>query len=104
MAKRPRRNHSSTFKAKVALAAIKGDKTIVELSEQFDVHANQITQLKNQLLERAAEAFGGSDSKDPCRYQNATCQDRGARARERFFRRRARHQPRQRLLPAATGQ
>ena len=64
MAKRPRRNHSSTFKAKVALAAIKGDKTIVELSEQFDVHANQITQLKNQLLERAAEAFDGSDSKD----------------------------------------
>ena len=46
MAKRPRRNHSPAFKAKVALAAIKGDKTLVELSEQFDVHANQITQWK----------------------------------------------------------
>jgi transposase len=42
MAKRPRRNHSPAFKAKVALTAIKGDKTLVELSEQFDVHANQI--------------------------------------------------------------
>ena len=57
MAKRPRRNHSSAFKAKVALAAIKGDKTLVELSEHFDVHANQITQWKNQLLERAEDAF-----------------------------------------------
>ena len=43
MANRPRRNHSPNFKAKVALAAIKGDKTLVELSENFDVHANQIT-------------------------------------------------------------
>ena len=42
MAKRPRRNHSPNFKAKVALAAVKGDKTLVELSEYFDVHANQI--------------------------------------------------------------
>jgi len=65
MAKRPRRNHSSAFKGKVALAAIKGDKTIVELSEQFDVHANQITQWKNQLLERAGEAFDGSGPKEP---------------------------------------
>ena len=65
MAKRPRRNHSSAFKAMVALAAIKGDKTIVELSEQFDVHANQITQWKNQLLERASDAFDGNSSKEP---------------------------------------
>ena len=65
MAKRSRRNHSSAFKAKVALAAIKGDKTLVELSEYFDVHANQITQWKNQLLERAADAFDGSGSKEP---------------------------------------
>ena len=64
MAKRPRRNHSPAFKAKVALAAIKGDKTIVELSEQFDVHANQITQWKNQLLERAEDAFEGSGKKE----------------------------------------
>jgi transposase len=44
----------------VALAAIKGDKTVAELSQQFDVHANQITQWKNQLLERAGVVFEGS--------------------------------------------
>ena len=65
MAKRPRRNHSPAFKAKVALAAVKGDKTLVELSEYFDIHANQITQWKTQLLERAADAFDGAGSKEP---------------------------------------
>jgi transposase len=43
MSKRPRRNHSAAFKAKVALAAIKGDRTIAQLADQFDVHPNQIT-------------------------------------------------------------
>ena len=65
MAKRPRRNHSPAFKAKVALAAVKGDKTLVELSEYFDIHANQITQWKTQLLERARDAFDGAGSKEP---------------------------------------
>ncbi len=65
MAKRPRRNHSPVFKAKVALAAVKGDKTLVELSEYFDIHANQITQWKTQLLERARDAFDGAGSKEP---------------------------------------
>ena len=51
MSRRPRRNHSASFKAKVALAAVKGDKTLAELAEQFDVHPNQITQWKTQLLE-----------------------------------------------------
>jgi transposase len=55
--KRPRRNHAPGFKAKVALAALKGDKTLPELAQQFDVHPNQITQWKAQLLERAAEIF-----------------------------------------------
>ena len=59
MSRRPRRNHSPAFKAKVALAAIKGEKTLTELAEQFDVHANQITSWRTQLLEGAAEVFGG---------------------------------------------
>ena len=58
MSRRPRRNHSATFKAKVALAAIRGDKTLAELASQFDVHPNQITQWKAHLLDRAAQAFG----------------------------------------------
>ena len=58
MTKRPRRNHSPAFKAKVALAAIKGEKTLSELAEQFDVHPNQITTWKSQLLEGAAGVFG----------------------------------------------
>ena len=48
--RRPRRNHSSEFKAKVALAAIQGDLTMSELVKKFDVHANQITEWKKQLL------------------------------------------------------
>jgi transposase len=60
MPRRPRRNHSPAFKSKVALAAVKGDKTISELSQQFDVHPNQITQWKTQLLERMSVVFEGS--------------------------------------------
>ncbi len=58
MAKRPRRNHSPAFKAKVALAAVRGDKTLAELAQQFDVHPNQITQWRSQLLDNAAGVFG----------------------------------------------
>ena len=58
MTRRPRRNHSAQFKAKVALAAVRGEKTLSELASQFDVHPNQITQWKTQLLERAGEVFG----------------------------------------------
>ena len=60
MTKRTRRNHSAGFKAKVAVAALKGDKTLAELSQQFDVHANQVTEWKRQLVERASDVFGGA--------------------------------------------
>ena len=55
--KRPRRNHAATFKAKVALAALRGDKTLAELAQQYDVHPNQIVQWKTQLQERATDLF-----------------------------------------------
>jgi len=55
--KNKRRNHSAAFKAKVALAAIKGDKTIAELASEYEVHPNQITQWKKQLLESLPELF-----------------------------------------------
>jgi len=57
MSKRPRRNHSPAFKAKVALDALKGDQTIVELAERYQVHPNQITEWKKQLLAHAEEVF-----------------------------------------------
>jgi transposase len=65
MSRRPRRNHSAAFKAKVALAAIKGDKTLAELASQFDLHPNQITQWKTQLTETAEELFGGGQTSEP---------------------------------------
>ena len=57
--KRIRRNHAPGFKAKVAIAAIKGDKTLAELAEQFDVHPNQVSEWKQQLQESAAGVFDG---------------------------------------------
>ena len=59
MTKRIRRNHSGAFKAKVAMAALKGDRTLAELAQAFDVHANQITQWRTELLEGAAGVFDG---------------------------------------------
>ena len=58
MKRRPRRNHSPAFKAKVAIAAINGDRTLAQLAEQFDVHPNQITIWKAQLEGGAADVFG----------------------------------------------
>ena len=58
MTRRPRRNHTAAFKAKVALAALTGDKTLAELAQQFDVHPNQITDWKTRMQEGAASVFG----------------------------------------------
>jgi len=68
MTKRTRRNHTPAFKAKVALAALKSDRTIAQLAEQFDVHPNQISSWKDQLLAGAADVFersGSAKSSDP---------------------------------------
>jgi transposase len=67
MAKRSRRNHGAVFKAKVALEAIKGDQTLVELAERFQVHPNQIAEWKKYLLEKASEVFekGNHSEKEP---------------------------------------
>jgi len=65
MSRRTRRNHSPAFKAKVALAAVKGDATLAELAKRFDVHANQIATWKEQLVASAAGAFGGEAKAEP---------------------------------------
>ena len=65
MTKRIRRNHNPAFKAKVALAAVKGDKTLAELAQKFDVHPNQITTWRSQLLEGAAGIFGSDGHTEP---------------------------------------
>ena len=58
MSKRPRRNHSPGFKAKVALTAVKGEKTLTELAQQYDVHPNLINQLAGTIAGGAAAVFG----------------------------------------------
>ena len=55
--RRPRRNHTAAFKAKVAVAALKDDKTLAELAEKFDIHANQIAEWRTRLLEGAVGVF-----------------------------------------------
>ena len=65
MSRRPRRNHSAIFKAKVALDAIKAERTLAELAKVHDVHPNQIVDWKNQLLDRAASVFGAESATPP---------------------------------------
>jgi transposase len=61
MPRRPRRNHSAAFKAKVAMEALKEEQPIITIAERFDVHPNQITRWKRQLLEGAPAVFGESE-------------------------------------------
>ena len=65
MTRRPRRNHSPAFKAKVAVAAIKGEKTMIELAQEFDVHPNQIKQWRDQLLEGATGGLREAPNAEP---------------------------------------
>jgi|APSaa5957512535_1039671.scaffolds.fasta_scaffold16110_4 putative transposase len=64
MSRRPRRNHTAAFKAKVALEAAREEQTLTELAQRFDLHPNQITQWKNQLLQRTTEVFAKSSKPD----------------------------------------
>ena len=75
--RRPRRNHSPAFKARVALEAIRGEKTIAEIAAHHEVHATQVTAWKTELLENAAAVFGG------------TCWRRTIRSASGIFRRRS---------------
>jgi transposase len=65
MTKRTRRTHAPSFKAKVALAAIKGEKTLAELAQQYDVHPNQITAWKAHVVEAASGLFGAASDPTP---------------------------------------
>ena len=60
MSRRPRRNHSATFKAKVAIEALGDGKTIADIAHKHDVHPNQVTEWRRMLIERAAGVFGGA--------------------------------------------
>lgn len=64
MTRRPRRNHSAAFKARVALEAVKGERTLADLAQQYDVHPNQITTWRAQLLEGASDVFEAGPAKD----------------------------------------
>jgi len=65
MPRRPRRNHSPAFKAKVALEALKGEEPVIVIAERFDVHPNQNTKWKRQRQENAASVFGETDEEKP---------------------------------------
>jgi hypothetical protein len=91
MARRPRRNQGAQFKARVALAAIRGEKTLTELTEQFDVHPHPITEWKSSCLSVPRKCSAGlRASRSPAGgCESAARKDRAVGAGERFFGRRA---------------
>lgn len=64
MTKRKRRNHAPSFKAEVAMAAIRGEKTMVEIAQEYDVHPNQIQDWKKRLITEAEQLFEGCNHRD----------------------------------------
>ena len=95
MTRRKRRNHGSAFKAKVALAAVKGERTLAELAEQFDVHPNQIQDWKKRLVEGAEDVFGGNavEAQHRTGGRETPRKERSAGDGERFFIQGARARP-----------
>lgn len=69
---RRRRRFTADFKAKVALEAIKGHKTVAQLAGEYEVHANQISQWKRQLLESLPEVFGRRRERDAAKQEELT--------------------------------
>lgn len=80
-----RRNHAPTFKAKVALEAPKGEKTIHEIAAQFRVHPNQLTQWRKHLADAAADVLGGKRAKDNAQDRDTLLAKIGQLTGERFF-------------------
>jgi transposase-like protein len=89
MSKRPRRNHAPAFKAKVALEALKEEQTLVELSQRFQVHPNQLAEWKRQLLEHASNVFDRAHKTQEGPNVRPSRQDRAVIDGKRFFIRRA---------------
>ena len=65
-----RKQFTNEFKAKVAMAALKGDKTMAELASEFGVHPTQVSAWRNELKDRAADVFGGSSGKTARQYKD----------------------------------